>query len=105
MDPLWFADFKVLCANSVTDLHRLRLFTCIRMRLVYYFPGVPLGLIPGTSECMQMLPRLVRGIYRMQVNCKTDLGICCPPFSLVVSRRYPEGQPVACVFRVAVSQS
>ena len=73
----------------------------MRMRSVYCFLGVPLGLIPGQSECMWMLPRLVRGIYRVQINCVTDLQICCPPLSLVVSRRYPEGQLAACVFQIA----
>ena len=38
------------------------------VRSVYYFPRVLLGLIPRTSKCTQMLPRLVRSIYRVQVK-------------------------------------
>ena len=41
---------------------------------------------------MQMLPRLVKGIYWMQVNCITDLGIRYPLLSLIVPSGYPEGQ-------------
>ena len=78
MDPGWFADCEVLCASFIANLHYVRLFTCIRMSLVYCFRGVPLGLLPRTSECMWMLPWLVKGISRVQVNCETDLGICCP---------------------------
>ena len=78
------------------------LITCIRAHLTVQILGVILSLIPGTSECTWVLPRLVRGIYWMQVNCVTDLGNCRSPLSLVVSRRYPEGRPAVCVFRVAV---
>ena len=37
----------------------------------------------------------------MQVNCVMDLRIYCLPLSLVVPRRYTEGQFAVCVFRVA----
>ena len=30
---------------------------------MYRFPCIPPGLILGTSECMQMLPRLVKSIH------------------------------------------
>ena len=57
--------------------------------------GVILSLIPGTSKCTRMLPRLVRSIYWMQVNCVTDLGNYCPP----LSRSHREGILRACCVR------
>ena len=101
--PNWFTDCEVLCADPVVDLHCVRLFTCIRMCSVYCFLGIPLGLIPGTSECMRMLPRSVRGIYRVQVDCVTELGIYYPPLGLVVSRRYPEGQLLSAFSKLLAS--
>ena len=48
------------------------------------FLGAPLGLILGTSKCVRMLLRLVRGIYEMQANRVGDLGVLSLPLSLVV---------------------
>ena len=59
------------------------------------FVGVLLGLIPGISECTRMLLRPIRSVYSVQVNCVTDLGVCCPPLGLVVLSGQPEGQLVA----------
>ena len=39
---------------------------------------------PGTFECMQMLPKLVRNSYSVQANCVTERGVCCPSLSLFV---------------------
>lgn len=90
-------DCEVLGANFIAVLHRVMLFTCIKMCLMCCFLGVPLGSFLRTSKCMQMLPRLIKGIYRVQENCVKDLGIRCPLLSLVVLRGYPEGQ-LLCAF-------
>ena len=43
------------------------------VRSVCLFSSVLLGLIPKTSECMWMLPRIVRSIYRVQVKRRDRL--------------------------------
>ena len=56
--------------------------------------GVILVLIPGTFECMRMLPRLIRKIHALQGNCVTDLRVCCLPLVLVVPSSSPEDRLV-----------